>query len=288
MTERLLIATDLDRTLIPNGPQPESPTARKRFARLASRDEVTLAYVSGRHIGLVRKAMYSFGLPQPDFIIGDVGTTIYQARPGAEPVAIAEWEDEIARDWSGCDAMALHGLLSDLTDLRLQEADKQNRCKLSYYLPLGADTSRLAKRIEKRLERAAVRTRLIFSIDEPRSIGLLDVLPERASKRHALEYLMKLLGHVPANTVFCGDSGNDLEVLVSAIPGVLVANSDPTVQEAAQRSSTERGLAHALYVARGAFLDMNGNYAAGILEGIAHFHPSTVEWMTIPAGEETA
>lgn len=46
---RLLICTDLDRTLIPNGPQPESPKARALFRRLVSREEVTLAYVSGRH-----------------------------------------------------------------------------------------------------------------------------------------------------------------------------------------------------------------------------------------------
>ena len=31
MPERLLLCTDLDRTLIPNGPQPESPRARAAF-----------------------------------------------------------------------------------------------------------------------------------------------------------------------------------------------------------------------------------------------------------------
>ena len=33
MTRRLLIATDLDRTLLPNGPQTESPGARELFGR---------------------------------------------------------------------------------------------------------------------------------------------------------------------------------------------------------------------------------------------------------------
>ena len=53
MTERLLICTDLDRTLIPNGPQSESPEARAHFAALAGHDEVTLAFVTGRHRVLV-------------------------------------------------------------------------------------------------------------------------------------------------------------------------------------------------------------------------------------------
>ena len=288
MTERLLIASDLDRTLVPNGPQPESPLARKRFAQLVDREEVTLAYVSGRHLGLVRKAVYSFGLPPPDFVIGDVGTTIYRTDAGAEAAAVTEWEEQIVGDWAGCDAMTLHGLLSELTELRLQEADKQNRCKLSYYLPLAADRSKLTGQIESRLQRASIRARLIFSIDEPRSIGLLDILPERASKRHALEFLMPLLGHGPTTTVFCGDSGNDLDVLVSPIPGVLVANSDPAVQAAARRKSSEQGLGPALYIARGGFLGMNGNYAAGMLEGIAHFYPETVGWMKLGTEEQTA
>ena len=43
MSQRLLICTDLDRTLIPNGPQSESPSARESFSRLTQRAEVTLA-----------------------------------------------------------------------------------------------------------------------------------------------------------------------------------------------------------------------------------------------------
>gem|GEM_PF-4546436 len=32
---------------------------------------------------------------------------------------------------------------------------------------------------------------------------------------------------------------------------------------------------NSLYLARGAFLGMNGNYSAGILAEIAHYHPDT-------------
>jgi hypothetical protein len=35
----------------------------------------------------------------------------------------------------------------------------------------------------------------------------------------------------------------------------------------------------AFYQAQGGFLGMNGNYSAGILEGIAHYHPDTLPWM---------
>ncbi len=84
---------------------------------------------------------------------------------------------------------------------------------------------------------------------------------------------MRLLGHETQTTLFAGDSGNDLEVLTSPIPSVLVANGHPDVRETALRLVGERGLADRLYCARGDWYGMNGNYSAGILEGVAHFRP---------------
>jgi hypothetical protein len=42
---------------------------------------------------------------------------------------------------------------------------------------------------------------------------------------------------------------------------------------------SEKGLGDTLYCARGGFLGMNGNYCAGVLEGLAHYIPETREWM---------
>ncbi|MFW6379199.1 MAG: HAD family hydrolase, partial [Guyparkeria sp.] len=78
----LLVCTDLDRTLIPNGRQPESSDARDLFRQLVERPEVTLAYVSGRDRRLLESAIAEFALPTPDFAIGDVGTTIYRIDDG--------------------------------------------------------------------------------------------------------------------------------------------------------------------------------------------------------------
>ena len=72
---RYLLCTDLDRTLIPNGPAEESPRAAGFFARLAADPRVTLAYVSGRHRTLIEDAIATYDLPAPDYVIADVGTT---------------------------------------------------------------------------------------------------------------------------------------------------------------------------------------------------------------------
>jgi HAD superfamily hydrolase (TIGR01484 family) len=279
MSERLLICTDLDRTLIPNGPQSESDGVRRHFARLCGRPDVTLAYVTGRHRALVENAIGNYSLPIPDYVIADVGTTIYRVGPGRRWQRQNAWDDEIAADWNGRSRAQVKSLLVDLPSLRLQETAKQNDHKLSYYVPMHSDHRELATAIRQRLEAESVRARLIWSDDEPAGIGLLDVVPERASKLHAIEALMHSDGFALADTLFAGDSGNDLEVLASPIPSVLVANSQPQIQAAARRLAQQHGTLDALYIARGGFMGTNGNYGAGILEGIAHYHPECIAWI---------
>ncbi len=279
---KLLICTDLDRTLIPNGPQPESPSARRTFASLVSTAEVVLTYVSGRDQKLVEKAISQYCLPIPDFVIGDVGTSIYHVGQQHDWIRELEWEDKIASDWQGKNYLAVKQELAGIPALRTQELHKQNQFKLSYYVQLNEDKPELSAQIERRLDNAGFNARLVWSVDEPAGIGLLDILPASASKLHAVEELMHSRGFDLSNTVFCGDSGNDLEVLVSQIPAVLVANSQAEVKQQAQKLAKKNGNSGQLYIAQGDFQGMNGNYSAGILEGIAHYYPDTLLWMNQP------
>ena len=241
MTERYLICADLGRTLIPNGPQPESSDARKRFAALAARPEITLAYVSGRHRALIEDAIVTYRLPTPDFVIADVGTSICRVGQELAWTHLAAWEDQIARDWGGHAHGELRALLKDIPTLRLQERTRQSRLKLSFYLPLYVEIDELTAAIRQRLDPLGIRIRLVWSVDDIADVGLLDVLPASASRLHAIEALMREQGFTNGETVFCGDSGNDLEVLASRIPSVLVANSRPDVQDLALELAEEAG-----------------------------------------------
>jgi sucrose-6-phosphatase len=278
MKPNLFICTDLDRTLIPNGKQIESPLARPLFAQLIARQEITLAYVTGRNRNLVQEAIRDYQLPNPNWVIGDVGSTIYQIK-GDDWQQWHCWEQEIARDWQGLSAYDLSPLFQDLSVLTLQESHKQNRYKLSYYLPLQTDIHALQQQMIARLEQKNLTASLIYSVDEAAAIGLLDVLPLCATKLHAVEFLMRELGFDLSNTIFAGDSGNDLPVLVSHVSAVLVANADKEVVKQAKTQAQQKGTTQALYLAKGDFLGLNGYYSAGILEGIAHYHPYTRLWM---------
>jgi len=276
MSERLLLCSDLDRTLLPNGPQPESPQARPLLRRLAAHPDLILAYVSGRHLALIEQAIAEYDLPRPQFAVGDVGTSIYRL-VGGEWRLWDQWSQHIATDWAGHPAGDLAPLFADIGIIALQEPEKQNRFKLSYYADPTHDHVSLLADMRRRLQARGVRASLMWSVDETTATGLLDVLPASATKLGAVRFLMAELGIEETRTLFAGDSGNDLPVLTSGIPAVLVANVISEVREEAEWGAQAAGHADRLYVARGGFLGMNGNYAAGVLEGLAHFHPQWVE-----------
>lgn len=278
--ERILLCSDLDRTLLPNGHQPESPNARPLLRVLARRPEVTLAYVSGRHKALLEKAICDYDLPLPDFAIGDVGTTIYEVA-GNRWHRWQAWSEEIAPDWDGHTHDDLQIWLSDLNEIRPQEAEKQNTFKLSYYAAAELDARSLLNTIRRRLASHGVRAELIWSVDEVSHVGLLDILPASANKLHAIRFLMDRHGFDLAHTVFAGDSGNDLPVLTGGLQAVLVRNATEAVRCEATSLAKRNGYEDRLYLARGGFLAMNGNYASGVLEGLAHFFPSAKGWMRI-------
>jgi len=277
---KLLLCTDLDRTLLPNGTQPESTSVRERFFQLTKRNEVTLVYVTGRDKQLVQKAIKNYQIPQPDFVIADVGSTIYQIE-GTQWNHINKWDLEISNDWNGKSNKELKELLKDIRDIRIQEYSKQKPHKLSYYVPLYTDHITLMKEIKSYFDHEAVKANLIWSVDEAANIGLLDILPLSANKKHAIEFLMELLNFNIEETIFAGDSGNDISVMASPIHSVLVANATDNVKKTALRQAEINGENKSLYIAKGNYLCMNGNYGAGIIEGIVHYIPEVVNWIGI-------
>lgn len=276
--DKLLLCLDMDRTALPNGPQKESPHARELLRRVAQRPEVIIAYVSGRRKELQIDAIEEFALPEPAFGVADVGTSIYQVVDGRWS-PLHSWNEEIARSWQGRTSEAIQPLLGNLPELRPQEAEAQSPFKLSYFAPPTLDHSKVIEQIQKTLQPAGYRSSIIWSVDETTNIGLLDILPEHATKLHAVEFLMKRTGVGDRRMVYAGDSGNDLPVLTSGLQSVLVANATQEVRDQAMDDVQKRGCPDRLYSARGGFLGMNGNYAAGILEGLAHFIPETKSWM---------
>jgi len=261
----------MDRTLIPNGDQPESPQARPIFRRLCRGGHVNLVYVSGRHKQLMQEAIQAHQLPQPAFAIGNVGTEVYRVTDG-QWHAHGDWLDRLKQDWERDALEALAQKLARQYAWRMQEAEKQSPYKLSYYI--DPDTIEPVDQLRSLIEAQKLACNVIYSVDETLHIGLLDLLPVAADKLQAIRFLSAQQGIDEHMTLFAGDSGNDLSVLTSGIKSILVANATDDVRLRAQRQSRENGYTNRLYCAAGGYLRMNGNYSAGVLEGLAFHVPA--------------
>ena len=71
-----ILATDLDRTLLPNGSWEYDRDAIDMFNELTDKHDVLVVYVTGRNLDLTEKAIREFGVRYPDVLCGDVGTSI--------------------------------------------------------------------------------------------------------------------------------------------------------------------------------------------------------------------
>ena len=272
--QNILICSDLDRTIIPNGYQEESANARPVFRQLAEHANIYLAYVSGRDKKLILDAIEEFYLPMPDYAIGDVGTTLYRVINGNWQL-LDDWSYEIGLDWKGLGRDKLSEFFGNMEEIRLQEPEKQNQYKLSFYTAQNVDYQQLIKKIRAVLAKKGVRASIIWSVDETSANGLLDIIPARANKLHAIQFLMQQEGFSEDRMVFAGDSGNDLDVLTSGLQAILVKNAMDEVRKEAIETLSGKHMTNRLYLPKGNFYGMNGNYAAGLIEGLVHFVPET-------------
>lgn len=266
-----LLATDLDRTLFPNGIQPYDGTM-PIFKYLIRRHRLPLVFVTGRHLRLVLQGIAEYSVPLPDYIIGDVGSTIW-IRQGEHFIRDNQWDEEISRRTAFWDTEVLKESFSGFSGIRLQEESKQGKFKLSYYIDHPNTAKAVLNDIEKKLleldEKGSVRA--IYSVDETKNQGLLDFLPKSATKEKAIEFAAsRHLNIAKDEVLYSGDSGNDILPLTYGFYGVMVRNTLPEVQKRVFQIAKEKHLEQRIYLAKGRY-GLNGYYVSGIIEGLLHF-----------------
>ena len=262
-----ILATDMDRTLLPNGSWEGDENAIDLFNELTRKHGVLVVYVTGRNLALTEAAVEEFGVRPPDILIGDVGTTIRRYENGQWQFDEG-WTAHVRRVSPRWDAEAIKAAVSNIDGLREQEAEHQNPFKQSYYADHARREEVLAaitERVEGRFDEVA-----IYSYDSMDDKGLVDFLPNSATKQTALEYVADEYGCPRSEVVFCGDSGNDIFPLTAGFSGVLVRNADDQLVEKVKEAMAENSALKA-YFAKGGFMGLNGYYTSGVLEGADHY-----------------
>ena len=262
-----ILATDLDRTLLPNGHWEADSHAIELFNRLTQLHEPIVVYVTGRNLDLTQRAIEEYGVRFPDVLCGDVGTTIRRYRNGVWTLDDG-WVAHVKRASPRWDIAAIREALAGVEGMREQEAEHLNQFKQSYYVDHDRKEQVLAE-VERSIQGKFDEV-IIYSFDSQDGKGLLDILPNSATKQTALEYVAEASGADHREVVFCGDSGNDIFPLTAGFCGVLVRNADDQLVEKVRRAMAE-DQSLSVYFAQGDFQGLNGYYTSGVIEGAYHY-----------------
>ncbi|WP_245866501.1 HAD-IIB family hydrolase [Oceaniglobus roseus] len=207
-SKEFVLATDLDGTFLGG-----SEEDRQRLYGWIedNRDTVGLIFVTGRDPMFI-EGMCGDGLPWPEFVIGDVGTTIAQV-VDRKVSPIPALEEEIASRWQDSGAK-VRDALADISGLRPQETPFRYRQSFHY------DPETYDPRAEEIVAGMGFDTLISDS-------RYFDVLPKGISKGPSLVLLANHLGIDHARLLAAGDTMNDYSMLAVGVPAVAVGGSEP-------------------------------------------------------------
>jgi glucosylglycerol-phosphate synthase len=232
----LLLATDLDGTFLAG----KSLYKQQLYRLMRERQDTMLVFVTGRGLETVIPLLKDPVIPNPHYIICDVGATIVN---GMTLESIQPLQASIEEKWPG--HLNIYTKLKKIKGLKRQEVPQMRRC--SFFYDDATDLEQLNS-IAKSLN-----VDVLLSAEK-----YVDILPAGINKGFSLQQLAKLL-QVPAkNILVAGDTLNDLSLFQTGYKGVVVGDAEKKLTEAT------RDMAH-IYQA-----EKTG--CGGILEALSHFH----------------
>lgn len=235
-----MFCSDLDGTLV--GTRAWTEQFRDAWQQNAPRP--LLVYSSGRLIEDIRALMKTEPLPRPDFIIGGVGTMMFDVS------ADALVQPFMQRMTDGWDVTTAETIMRQISGATRQPDKFLHERKSSWYLHDA--TPDLLAEISDRLKEAGLKARVVYSSNRD-----LDILPEGSDKGAALDWLCQHLGIAPEETIVAGDTGNDAGMfLVPGVRGILVANALPELIDATASAETYKS---------------PQENAQGVIDGLRHY-----------------
>ena len=232
----VILATDLDGTFLAG----DRASQRQLYGAIAASTSFKLIFVTGRGLAAIAPLLSDATIPNPDYIIADVGATVVDAdlKP-VQPI-----QAEIEQRWPGFQQIASEFVA--FPGLELQTGPQERRCSFFY---------------TEKVDFEAVQTRAArLGCDVICSAGrYLDIMPHQTNKGETLTQLLTVAADLSASDFLltAGDTLNDLALLTAGFPGVVVGNAEQLLKQAT-RNLTD------VYQAR-------AEGAGGILEAMAHF-----------------
>ncbi|MEW6496771.1 MAG: sucrose-phosphate phosphatase, partial [Cyanobacteriota bacterium] len=208
-----------------------------------------IVYATGRSRQIYHDLKTEKQLINPDALIAAVGTEIYD--DDGQNTPDPGWSEQLSQGW---DRDLIVATAAHYSDLIPQPDSEQRPFKVSYFLTEEA-AEEVLPRLDSLLAERRLDVKLIYSGGKD-----LDILPRKADKGLAVQFLQQKWGMDNTKTVVCGDSGNDIALFsVGEARGIIVGNARPEL-----RKWYDENPADYRYMAQ-------AHCAGGILEGLQYF-----------------
>lgn len=208
----LLLATDLDGTFLAG----KSLYKQQLYRMIREKQDLQLVFVTGRGLETVIPLLNDPVIPNPDYIICDVGATIVNGHT-LEPVQ--PLQANIEEKWPG--HLAIYEKMKKVPGLVWQEVPQMRRC--SFYYDESTDLDMVYQLAEE------LNCDVLLS-----AAKYLDILPPGINKGFSLKQLIKLL-QVPSDQILvAGDTLNDLSLYFTGYRGVVVGEAEDKLVKATE------------------------------------------------------
>lgn len=236
-----LFCTDLDGTLL------GSPMPASRFTaawdKLPAQRRPLLVYNTERSVADTLGLVSSRHLPDPDFVIGGIGTELHDSLYNHA----ADFSRQFDTGWN---LARVEEIIAASAGVRRQPS-QGSRTHRSSWTWEGAGSDEIMD-LKRRLDSAGLPATVVYSCRH-----FLDVLPAGAGKGQALDWLCRRLGVSLTQVLVAGDAGNDSSMFsLPGLSGIVVENALPELL------ADIAGLR--VFAARSPLAD-------GVLEGLEHF-----------------
>ncbi|WP_153797481.1 glucosylglycerol-phosphate synthase [Foetidibacter luteolus] len=206
----MILATDLDGTFLGG-----KSLHKQQLYRLIRKDtSIQLIFVTGRGLESVIPLLNDPIIPNPDYIICDVGATVVN---GHTLEAIEPLQNEIEQHWPG--VLKIREAVKDIKGLQYQEVPQQRR--VSFFVK----DENVIEEVKEKV--AEIDCDVIYSANK-----FLDVLPKGTNKGSTLTNLIKFLKSSTDEVLVAGDTLNDMAMYQCGFKGVVVGNSEDKLVQA--------------------------------------------------------
>jgi HAD superfamily hydrolase (TIGR01484 family) len=210
---RMVLATDLDGTFLGG----EKAARRSLYNWIEdNRRTVGLVFVTGRDPDFIVDLCQG-EVPWPEYVVGDVGTSITQVTSDGQLEPILELEEAISARWGGS-GITVRARLDGHPGLTLQRT--QFRYRVSYDLDPDAFDPAAHSLVEELGLDTLVSDNRYF-----------DVLPRGVSKGPSVRRFAEHFGIDEARVLVAGDTMNDVSMLELGLPAVAVGGSEAALIE---------------------------------------------------------